>query len=68
MTTNLHVTGMSCNNCVGHVEKALRAVEGVHGVTVVLEPGSAVVEHDAATTVESLIEAVTEEGYEAVKG
>lgn len=53
-------------NCVGHVEKALKAVEGVHGVTVVLEPGTAVVEHDVETSVDALVDAVVEEGYEAV--
>lgn len=41
------VTGMSCNHCRMHVEKALNSVEGVTaGVT--LNPPVAVVEFDGA--------------------
>ena len=65
METLLLVTGMSCANCVRHVEQALRQVEGVQQVKVELEAGSARVEHDARASLASLVAAVVEEGYEA---
>lgn len=62
-TTQLKIEGMSCQNCVAHVRKALEAVPGVTGVDVVLEPGSATVTGDADLA--ALMAAVEEEGYEA---
>jgi hypothetical protein len=38
------VEGMTCNNCVANLERALRRTEGVTGVNVELEPGRAVVQ------------------------
>ncbi|MHA3772422.1 heavy-metal-associated domain-containing protein [Verrucomicrobiota bacterium sgz303538] len=63
-TTKLTIRGMNCAACVGHTERALRAVPGVKSVTVELQPGRAIVEHDNVDEQE-LIAAVTEEGYEA---
>ena len=37
------VDGMTCNNCVSRLEKALRALDGVTSATVILEPGRAIV-------------------------
>ena len=37
------VEGMTCNNCVANLERALRRTDGVTGVNVELEPGRAVV-------------------------
>ena len=37
------VEGMTCNNCVANLERALRRTEGVTGVDVELESGRAVV-------------------------
>lgn len=59
----LKVDGMTCNNCVKHVTQALMAVPGVTRATVALESGSAAVEGDAS--LEALIAAVREEGYDA---
>jgi len=60
----LQVEGMTCGHCKAAVEKALAGVDGVERVVEVnLESGRAVVEGSA--TAESLIAAVTEEGYEA---
>jgi copper chaperone CopZ len=61
-TTQLAVTGMTCGMCVGHVTKALQSVPGVQRAKVDLYSGLATVEHDA--TVEALVAAVEEEGYE----
>jgi len=63
-TTQLKITGMSCQSCVAHTKKALESVEGVRSVAVNLEPGGAVVEHEGAET-GKLLSAVAEEGYEA---
>ena len=63
-TTELKVSGMSCEMCVGHVTKALQSVPGVRGVKVDLAAGRAVVQHEGAT-LPSMIEAVDEEGYQA---
>jgi P-type Cu+ transporter len=63
--TKLRITGMTCNNCVRHVDRALRAVHGVSQVTVDLPEGRAEVTHDEATTLASLVAAVESAGYEA---
>lgn len=65
MTTNLRITGMTCNNCVRHVDQALRAVPGVSAVQVNLQAGSAEVTHDDVATLEALVHAVESAGYEA---
>ncbi len=59
----LKVTGMSCNHCVMAITKALSALPDVKDVKVDLQKGEAVVEGGAK--VADLIEAVSEEGYQA---
>ena len=63
-TTNLKITGMSCNHCVMNASRSLEAVDGVESVEVKLEPGSATVTGDADS--EQLVAAVKDAGYEAV--
>ncbi len=61
------VTGMGCAGCKARVEKAVRAVPGVTGVTVGLETRSMQVEGDVSP--EAVIRAVEAAGYgAAVKG
>ncbi len=57
------VTGMGCAGCKARVEKAVRAVPGVTGVTVRLEGKSMQVEGTASP--EAVIKAVEEAGYGA---
>jgi copper chaperone len=58
------VDGMSCGHCVMAVTKALESVPGVDQVVEVdLERGVAVVEGEPEDT--AVIEAITEQGYEA---
>jgi copper ion binding protein len=57
------VRGMTCDNCVQHVTKAVREVPGVSDVKVDLATNSARVEGDVE--VAKIIEAIEEEGYEA---
>jgi copper ion binding protein len=57
------VKGMTCDNCVQHVTKAVREVSGVRNVKVDLASNSANVEGDFDDA--KIIEAIEEEGYEA---
>jgi copper chaperone CopZ len=63
--TTLRITGMTCNGCVRHVDKALREVPGVTAVEVSLPDQSAKVVHDESAVLPALIAAVESAGYEA---
>ena len=65
MTTTLRITGMTCNGCVRHVDKALRAVPGVESVQVSLPDQTAKVEHAESAAVQAMIAAVESAGYTA---
>ncbi len=56
---------MTCNNCVRHVDKALRAVPGVTTVEVSLPDKTAKIVHEDATPLPTLVSAVESAGYEA---
>ncbi|CAH1689302.1 Copper-transporting P-type ATPase [Hyphomicrobiales bacterium] len=58
----LPISGMSCASCVGRVEKAIRAVEGVEDVAVNLATGRASVDVGAASAA-VLADAVQRAGY-----
>jgi len=64
-TINLSITGMTCGNCVKHVEKALKGVVGVTGVEVDLAAGAARVVGDFSRGTAALINVLNEEGYPA---
>ena len=57
------VKGMTCDNCVQHVTKAVREVAGVRDARVELATNSARVEGDFDA--EKIVAAIEEEGYEA---
>lgn len=63
MTTEIKVTGMSCQHCVGAVTRALESVSGVTAVQVDLETGLARVQGEADPG--ALVQAVTDAGYGA---
>lgn len=66
MTTEFEVKGMSCENCVGHVTKALLGNPGVSSALVSLEKGRATVEYDeTSVTIQQLAQAIQEEGFDA---
>ncbi|MFY9233169.1 MAG: cation transporter [Fimbriimonadaceae bacterium] len=67
METTLKIEGMTCGNCVKHVQQALMEVEGVESATVSLEENRAVVTHGNEATVEQLMASVEEEGYKATQ-
>ena len=63
-TEQFAVKGMTCGNCVRHVEKALANIAGVSSVVVSLELAQATVEYDSATVpVNIMVNAVADAGY-----
>jgi copper chaperone CopZ len=58
-TTKIKIDGMTCANCVAHVEKALEAVPAVTDASVSI--GEANVTHDGATD-EQLLRALRAAG------
>ncbi|MDH4128057.1 MAG: heavy-metal-associated domain-containing protein [Spirochaetota bacterium] len=64
-TEILKIKGMTCQNCVNHVTKALLAVSGVEKVSVSLEKGEANVVYNPSDNILSkLKQAVIDTGYE----
>ncbi len=58
---------MSCSHCVNAVTKAVTALDGVSGVNVSLEEKTVTVDYDAdQVSLESITEAIEEEGYDVV--
>ncbi|QEI12495.1 heavy metal translocating P-type ATPase [Cellvibrio japonicus] len=66
---DLHIEGMTCASCVGHVERALSRVVGVTGVNVNLATERAHIEladgTDTAGITPQLISSVEKAGYDA---
>ena len=60
-----NVTGMSCAACSAHVEKAVRAVEGVQDVQVNLLTNSMIVSYDDPASSAAICDAVDKAGYGA---
>ena len=64
-TIRIHpVTGMNCNHCASAVEREIRAIDGVTGVTVDLPTGEVVVASGRPITDEELAAAINEAGYD----
>ena len=66
--TVLKVAGMSCGSCVRHITSALQAVPGVSNVSVQLRSGRVEVQHSGQASVDELLEAVRDAGYEPSTG
>lgn len=62
--TKLKIEGMTCLNCVTHVQKSLEAVQGVTNATVTLDEG-AVVEHQGVDEKELVRAVEARGGYKA---
>ncbi|MDP1676496.1 MAG: heavy metal-associated domain-containing protein [Bacteroidota bacterium] len=67
-TVILNVSGMTCESCVGTVEKALKKVDGVKEVKVDLKNKKATVTLASTTTSATLIKAVSDAGFSANEG
>jgi copper chaperone CopZ len=61
IAVTLEVEGLTCNNCVRKLERALQGTDGVSAATVTLTPGRAVVEGSVAT--DELAAVVRSVGY-----
>lgn len=62
---DLGVGGMTCDECVRHVTRALESVPGVRWADVSLADRSAVVEADPEVPTPALTGAIRESGYNA---
>ena len=62
--TTLKVDGMTCNGCVGRLQKVLSKLEGVTEAIVTLEPGEAKV--DGSISKESIVAAIEGAGFDVV--
>ena len=65
ITTELHVTGMTCNNCARHVTEAIQSVSGVRSASVALAAGRASVRWSGSPEVAAVLSAIAAAGYEA---
>ncbi|MHB1606023.1 MAG: heavy metal translocating P-type ATPase [Leptospirales bacterium] len=63
--SRFRVQGMTCQNCVKHVTKALSTLPGVSKVDVSLERGLAQVESESPLPFDQVQSILKEEGYEA---
>ena len=66
MNTRQHfpIRGMTCANCVRHVEKALKNLSGVSQLEVNLENQEAIIEYDSTSvSFELMASALKEAGY-----
>ena len=64
VTYTLTVEGMMCQHCVAHVKKALEGIKGVTTVTVDLDTKTATVDALSSVSVDVLVTAVKDAGYE----
>jgi Cu+-exporting ATPase len=66
-TTELRVTGMTCNNCARHVTEAIQGVAGVQSASVNLRNASASVRWNSADAknISAILAAISNAGYEA---
>ena len=64
ITHTLSVEGMMCQHCVSHVKKALEGVKGVTAVSVDLDAKTATVDALSSVSVDVLVAAVKDAGYE----
>lgn len=66
MKQEFKVTGMTCQNCVAHVEKGINELAGVAKVKVNLKKEKSVVKYDESQVSNSdIVAKVKEVGYEA---
>lgn len=67
MTKVMTIEGMSCNHCKMAVEKALKKLDGVSDAVVDLAQKQAAITLSAPVEDAVLMDAVNEEGFEAVR-
>lgn len=67
LTTELHVSGMTCNNCARKVTEAAQKIPGVHSISVSVATERASVRWNAPDSARpsAVIEAITQAGFSA---
>ncbi len=65
---SLPIEGMSCASCVGRVDRALNAIDGVEDVSVNLASETARMSVDALKRIPDIIESLRELGYPRAEG
>lgn len=66
MKTLFHIQGMRCAGCSSHIEKDVKAMNGVSTVEINLSTGEMVVEYDENTvTKEDIVKTVVNAGFKA---
>lgn len=63
--TVLRAKGFSCPSCVRKIEKQVGALDGVEDVKVEFATQKVLIDHSAAVSVDSLVDAVRAAGYES---
>lgn len=63
--TTLSVDGMTCMSCIRRVERALSELDGISAIDVEMRNGTVRVEHDGRATVEEMVEALGDAGYDS---
>lgn len=61
------VTGMTCSHCESAVRAALEPLPGITSVEASAEAGTVVVQSESLISDETIIAAIEEEGYNAVR-
>ena len=64
MHQELHVDGMTCENCAKHVKKALLGIAGVRGASVDLAAHTVAVESEREVARDEFAAAIERAGYE----
>ncbi len=66
MTKTISIEGMTCDNCIKHVKKALEGMNGVEKAVVSLEKNNAVVTLSTDISDKALSATIVDAGYEVV--
>lgn len=65
----LNVPDISCDHCKSSIESAVGGLDGVEAVTVHIEPKTVDLRFDESTvSLDRIVEAIEEQGYEVVSG
>jgi copper ion binding protein len=64
MQSTLTVPGMTCNNCVAHVQKAVEGVDGVERVFIDLNTKKVNVQYSDGTSLTTISTAIQDAGYD----
>ena len=68
-TTTLSVPDISCNHCKMSIEGAVNELSGINSAEVDIEDRTVAISFDEASqTLDAIVDAIEEQGYEVAKG